>query len=44
MFTTVVFYFACSKMLLVIGDEHKEHLSILNTLSTDGTSGVMEYL
>jgi len=26
-------------MLLVFGDEHKEHLALLNTLSTDGTPG-----
>ena len=31
----------CNKMLLVFGDEHKEHLALLNTFSTDGMSGVM---
>jgi len=29
-------------MLLVFGDEHKEHLAILNTLSTDGTFAAMD--
>jgi len=28
-------------MLLVFDDEHKEHLALLNTLSTDGMSSVV---
>jgi len=29
-------------MLLVFGDEHKEHLAFLNTLSTDGMRIIMD--